>query len=138
MGDVGNASRDLPGHKRLTATRRLVIEKDAVAGIHIVAFAIVLGDVEGVGLGTGIGRARIERGCLCLRRFDHFAVQFRRRRLIEFCFQLCLPDTFENSDCAEGIDFAGIFRHVEGDPDMTLGAEIVDLFGLYIPEQRVY
>src|SRR6185369_3808924 len=45
---------DLPCYKGLTAPGRLMIEKYAITGIHIITLAVVLGDVEGISLGTGI------------------------------------------------------------------------------------
>ena len=61
LGDVGDAAGDLAGDEGLAAARGLVVEEDAVAGIHAVGLAVVHGDPVGIHLGHRIGRARVER-----------------------------------------------------------------------------
>ncbi len=65
--DTGNPARDLACHESLAANWALMIEQDAVRGIHAVGLAVVHGDPITVKLGDAIGRARIERRRLLLR-----------------------------------------------------------------------
>ncbi|MOA23431.1 hypothetical protein D3C78_1440500 [compost metagenome] len=55
LGDVGQAASDLAGHEGFATTRGLVVEQDAVAGIHAVGFAVVHGDPVGIQLGHSVG-----------------------------------------------------------------------------------
>ena len=50
------------------------LEENAVDREYPVSLAIVLRDVEGVSLGSGVRTARIEGRGLSLRRFDNLAV----------------------------------------------------------------
>ena len=61
----------------------LVVEEDAVGGVHVVGFAVVHHDPVGVLLGHTVRRARIEGRLLCLRNLSHLAVQLRGGRLVE-------------------------------------------------------
>jgi hypothetical protein len=52
------------------------------------------------------------------------------------------PDTrlaygFEQPDGAEPCYLARVLGHVEADADVTLRAEVVNLFGLNLPDERV-
>ena len=128
---------DLPGDEGLAAPGRFVVEQYAVAGKQVVALPVVQGDVVGIGLGAGIGGTGIERGGLRLRGLDDLAVQLGGGCLVELRVQLRFADPFQYPHSAEGIDLAGVFRHVEGDPDMALRSEVVDLVRPHIPQQLV-
>ena len=83
LGDVGDAAGDLAGDEGLAAARRLVVEEDAVAGIHAVGLAVVHGDPVGIHLGHRIGRARVERRGFRLRDLLDQAVELGGGCLIE-------------------------------------------------------
>ena len=62
----------------------LVVEEDAVGGVHVVGFAVVHHDPVGVLLGHPVRRARIEGRLLRLRNLSHLAIQLLRgERLVE-------------------------------------------------------
>ena len=73
-----------------------MIEKDAIARIHAVRFAVVDGDPVRIQLGNAVGAAWVERGRLALWGLDHLSVQLRGRCLIK-------ADVFLESDCADGV-----------------------------------
>ena len=66
--DARQRARDLARDEGLAAQRALVVEQDAVAGVHAVGLAVVHRDPVGVELGHRVGAARIERRGLLLRR----------------------------------------------------------------------
>jgi hypothetical protein len=76
-------SGDLSCDECFAAAWRFVIEQDAVHGEHAVSLAVISRDIERICLRTGIGAARIERRRFLLRRFNNFAKNLGRRRLIK-------------------------------------------------------
>src|SRR5258708_12655057 len=66
--DAGKRARNLSGNECLAAEWRFMVEQDSVACVHSVGFAIVDGAPIRVQLGDGVGRSRIKRCCLLLRR----------------------------------------------------------------------
>src|SRR6202020_1235017 len=69
QADARERTRDLAGNERLSAHRRFVIEKDAVAGEHPVSLAIIHGDPVGVNLRRAVRRTGIKWSRLTLRYF---------------------------------------------------------------------
>jgi len=65
------AARDLAGDEGLAAHGRLMVEENSVAGVDAVGLAVVDDDPVAVELGDAVGRARVERGGLALRRLSH-------------------------------------------------------------------
>ena len=61
------ARGDFPGHERLTAARRFVIEEDPAARVDSVALPVVHRRPVGEDLGDGVRAAWVERGRLVLR-----------------------------------------------------------------------
>src|SRR5690606_31447145 len=57
LGNIGQAAGDLAGNESLAPTWRLVVEKNAVAGVHAIGLAVVHRDPVGVELGHRVGRA---------------------------------------------------------------------------------
>src|SRR5277367_898475 len=55
--DAGDGASDLAGDEGLAAAGALVVEEDAVAGMEVVAFAVIDGGPVGEDLGDGIGAA---------------------------------------------------------------------------------
>ncbi len=81
--DAREAAGDLAGDEGLAAQGRLVIEEDAVAGVHAVGLAIIHTDPEGVQLGDSVRRTRIEGRRLALRDLLDEAVKLGGRGLVE-------------------------------------------------------
>ena len=127
-GNTRDSARDLAGHEGFTANRRLVVEKDAIAGVHPVALTVIHRDPIPVELGDRVGRPRVERGGFLLRDLLHQPVQFRRGGLIKLGFvgQSQNPDRLEQSQCAKCIAIGGVLGAVERHGDMGLCAEVVD------------
>ena len=134
LGDVGQAAGDLAGDKGLAPARRLVVEEDAVAGVHVVGLAVVDGDPVGVELCHRVGAARIKRRGLALRCLPHQAVEFRGRGLVEarFLLQAEEADRLEQSQGAHNDHVGGVFRRLETHRHMALRAQVVDLVGLHL------
>ena len=127
--DIRDGARDLAGDERAPAAGRLVVEEDAVARVHAVRLAVVDRHPEPVQLRDAVRRARVERRLLRLRRLDDLAVQLRRRRLVEahHLLEPARPDRVEQAQRAEPVDVACVLGHLEGDLDVRLRAEVVDL-----------
>ena len=77
-GRPGDLARD----EGLAAAGRLVVEEDAVAGMEVVALAVVDGQPVGVDLRAPVGRTRPERRALGLRHLLHLAEHLRGRGLV--------------------------------------------------------
>jgi hypothetical protein len=128
----GHGAGDLAGDKGLAAQGRLVVEEDAVAGIHAVGLAVVDRDPVGVELGAGIGRARVEGRLLGLGDFLHQAVQLGGGRLVKarLLLQAQNADGLQHAQRPQGVDVGRVFRRLEGDLHVGLGGQIVDLVRL--------
>ena len=128
LGDVGDGAGDLAGDEGLAAARGLVVEEDAVAGIHAVGFAVVHGDPVGIHLGHRVGRARVERGGFRLGDFLDQPVELGGGRLVEagFLFEPEETDRFQQTQGADGIDVRGVFGGLEGDRHVGLGTQVVN------------
>src|SRR5439155_11713128 len=83
LRDAGETTRDLSGDKGLAATRTLVVEQDAVAGVNPVALPVVHGDPIRIQLGHAVWTPRIKRRGLPLRCLVDKSEQFRARGLVE-------------------------------------------------------
>ena len=81
--DVGNREGDLTRDEGFPSSRRLVVEQDAVARVHVVRFSVVDHGPERHHLRHRIRRSRVEGRRLALRNLLHFTVQLGRRRLIK-------------------------------------------------------
>ncbi len=110
-----------------------MIEKNAVAGIHAVGFAIVYRDPVGVQLGTGIGRTGIKRRLFRLGRLLHFAEQFGSGSLVEagFCPKPKHPDSFEQAQGSQCVHIGRILGRFKRNLHMALRRQVVDLIGLH-------
>ena len=77
----------------------------------------------------GIG---VERSCFSLRNFLDFAEQFGCGGLIDSGFLCQTADTygFQNTENAECINIAAVFRNIERYLNMRLRSEIVNLIRL--------
>jgi hypothetical protein len=130
--NVCHRPRNLPRHEGPSPTRTLVVEQDTVAGVHPVRFTVVDTDPIRVELGAAVGGSGVEGRGLTLRGLDNFAVEFRSGGLVEadVFLQAAGSDGVEETQGAETIDIASVFRHLEGDLDVGLGSEVVDFGGL--------
>jgi hypothetical protein len=133
--DAPDGAGDLAGHERLAAAGRLVVEQDAVAREEVVALAVVHGLPEAIDLGAGVRRARVEGRRQRLRgrrRAEHL----RARGLVEAHVALAgvteMAHGIEHTKHPQARDITRIFRLFERDFDVRLGAQIVDLVGLYL------
>ena len=136
LRDIRKAPGDLAGDECLAAARALVIEQDAVAGIHVIGLAVVHRDPVGIHLGHRVRRARVERRGLGLRDFLHLAVKLGGRGLVEpgLFIQPEETDRLEQAQRAGGIHVGGIFRRLETDRHMGLRAKVIDLVRGYFGE----
>ena len=75
--DAGDAARDLARDEGLAADRALMIEQDAVRGIHAVGLAVIDRNPVAIQLGDAVRRARVERRGFLLRHLLNQAVKFR-------------------------------------------------------------
>jgi hypothetical protein len=133
--DPGEGAGDLAGDEGLTAAGRFVIEENAVAGMHLVAFTVIDGHPVAVELGRAVGTARIKRRVFALRDGLHEPVHFAAGGLVKAGLGGGLANGFEETRGAEAGDVARIFRNVEADADVALRAKMVNLVGLDVVEQ---
>src|SRR6202049_4365032 len=135
--DGGDGAGNLAGDESLATNRALVVEQDSVRRVNPVGLAIIDRDPMGIELGRGIGRARIERRGLGLGRRLGLAIEFGGRGLVEACalFAAENSDGLEQPKCSDGVGVGRVFRRLEGDVDVRLSGEIVDLVGLSLLEQ---
>jgi hypothetical protein len=130
--DVRHSPGDLACDERASTPRALVVEQDAVARIHPVRLAVVDHDPVRIQLRHAVRAAGVERRRLRLGRLDDLAVELGGRGLVEadVLLEPAGPDGVQQTEGAEAVDVAGVFGHLEGDLDVRLGAEVVDLGGL--------
>ena len=67
QGDGRRSPGDFAGHKGLAPHRGFVVEKNAVAGIHVVGLAVVHRNPIRVEFGYPVRRTRVKRGRFGLR-----------------------------------------------------------------------
>ena len=84
--DPGRGPGDFPGDEGLAPPGRLVVEEDAVAGVHAVALAVVDGQPVGVDLGAAVGRPGPKRGPLGLGDLLDLAEHLAGGRLVDRTF----------------------------------------------------
>ena len=107
-----------------------MVEQDAVAGEHSVTLAVVDRDPMGINFRRAIRAAGVERRRFLLRHFLDQPVHLRTAGLVVARLQPDFADRFEDADGADTGDIAGVFGNVEGDADMALGSEMINLIGL--------
>src|SRR6266478_5395817 len=122
----------LARHESLPSQRRFMVEKDTVARIQAVSFAIVHADPMSVELGDAVRRARIKWGGLALWSLLGFAEHLGRRGLVKAraLLQPQYPDGLKHPQRAEGVCVGRIFRGLERDRHVTLRRQIVDFIRL--------
>ena len=135
--DPGCGAGDLAGDKSLAASGALVIEEDTIGGVQIVGFAVIDSEPVGKDLSAAIGGTGMERCRLDLGNLVHLAKHLGGGGLVKpyVLGQASLSNRLQKPYGAKSRDIAGIFRYVEGDAHMALGAEIVDLVGAKCVEE---
>src|SRR5437870_1075467 len=107
-----------------------MIEQDAVADEEIIGLAIIYREPVPGQLTDPIGAAGIE-GCLFILRWRRRSEHFRRACLVVAYRAAAMGDMvaqcFYQTQGAHCDDIGGVFGHLERDPDMALGAEVVYL-----------
>src|SRR5437763_4352376 len=114
-----------------------MVEQNAVAGKQIVCFTVIHGCEIREHLSASIRRAWMKGRRFGLRCLNNSAKHFRRRGLVKLWRDADFPDCFQNSDRAESRNVAGVFRRVEAYPNVRLRAEVVDLVGNDLTQDRV-
>ena len=127
--DVRDGAGNLARHEGAPTTGALVVEEDAIACVHVVRLAIILGDPKCIQLCDAVRAARIEGSVLVLRDGLYEPVKLGGRRLIEphVVLEATGAHGIEQTQGTERVDVARILCHVEGDFDVRLRAEIVNL-----------
>ena len=113
----------------MPSTRGLVVEKDPRDREQVVGLPVVDRHPVRVELGRAVRRARVEGGALVLRRRGR-AEHLRGRRLVVAAVDPGRADRLEQPQGAGAVGRRGVLRHLEGDLDVALRAEVVDLVGL--------
>ena len=116
-----------------------MVEEDAVTGMDAVAFAVVDDDPVAVQFRHAVGAAGIEGRRFLLRDFLHLAEELARGGLIKtgLVLQADFLDRVDETERADGIDVGGVLGDLEGDFDVALRAEVVDLVRRGLLDQPV-
>lgn len=127
--DIRRSPRNLPRHERPSSPRALVVEQDPIASEHAVRLTVVDDDPVRVELRAAVRRAWVEWCSLTLRRLDDLAVQLGRRCLVKFDMLFEATGTYgiEEAEGAQPVHVTSVFGHLEGNFDVRLRTEIVDL-----------
>ena len=130
--DAGDCARDLARDEGLAAHRALVIEEDAVAGVHAVGLAVVHRDPVAVHLGGAVRAAWVEGRGLALRHLLHLPEHLAGGGLVEAGALGDAEDAhrLEQAERAEGVAVGRVLRRLEADLHVALGGEVVDLVRL--------
>ena len=126
--DCRDGLGDLSGDKSFASSWALMVEENAVTGPKAIALSIVNGHPIGVDFGGGVGASGTEGGFFVLRR-RRATEHLRTRRLVETSLDTAATDCLEKTSGADRCDITSVLRHIEADPDMGLGTEVVDLIG---------
>src|ERR1700731_2880 len=98
-----DCARNLPCHKSFAATRALVIEQNAVAGVQPVALAIIHGRPIRKNFCHAIGAAWPKRRLLTLRPLLRLAEHLAARGLIKTRAQSSFANRLQNANRADSI-----------------------------------
>ena len=110
-----------------------MIKQNAVYRKHPISFPIFLRDPEAVLLRHRIGAVGMKRRGLLLGNLFHLAVQLGGGCLINLrlLHQPQQTDRFQHAQNADRVHLSGILRHVEGNLDMALCGQVIDLIRLH-------
>jgi hypothetical protein len=131
--DAPNRSRRLARDEGLAATRALMVEQNAVADEEPIGFAVVDRKPMRRHLADAIGAARVKRRPFALGRrggAEHLRgtglIATHRAAAVEHM----VAHRLDQSQRADGDHVGGVFGDLEGDLDVALGAEVVNLVGI--------
>src|SRR5439155_19583247 len=124
-----HAASHLPGDEALPTSPRFVAEQDPAAGKEAMRLAVVDRDPVGVQLRHRVWAARMERAELVLR-WRRQSEHLRRRGLVEAGGQAGGPNRLQEPGRAQPIRVPRVLRLIEGDMNVALGGQVVDLVGL--------
>ena len=127
--DPRDGARHLARHERGAAAWRLVVEEDAVGGMHAVGLAVVDDDPVRVLLRHRVRRARVEGRRLLLRHLLHEPIELRRRRLVEsrLVDEAGGANGVEEAQHADAVGVGRVLRHLERHLHVRLRAQVVEL-----------
>lgn len=128
--NTGNSAGDFPGHERLAAAGRLVVEKDAVASEESVGFPVIDRHPVGENLGRRISAAGVKGRAFSLGHFLGFAEHLRARGLVELTWDACFTQGLQDAHGPDGGDIGCVFGDIEADANVALGAEMKDFVGV--------
>jgi len=117
---------------KVSADGGLVVEEDAVAGVHAVGFAVVDGDPVGDRAWRRRRAPGVEGGGFLLRGFLDEAEEFAGAGLVEAGFSFPGRGCGWLRGCAgapKGVGVGGVFGFLEADGDVALRGEVVDSSG---------
>nr|GMD49148.1 Uncharacterised protein [Ipomoea batatas] len=123
----------LPGHEILPASRGFVVEEDSVAGEDPVGFSVIHGVPMRRAFGHRVGRSRMERSRLRLRRRSG-SEHLRRSGLVVPDMNPTgrrdvRPHRLQEAERAGGDHVGGVIRNFKRHRDVRLRGEVVDLVG---------
>ena len=83
-------------------------------------------------LGDSVGRSRVEGSSLGLRSLNDLSVELRGGSLVEsdVLLESSGSDSVEDSEGSESVDVPSVLGHLEGNLDVRLSSQVVDLSGL--------
>ena len=111
-----------------------MVEQDAVDREEAVAFPVVARHPVGIELGRGIGAPGTHGGRFILGRRGG-AKQFAGRGLVKPGLDAAAADGLQEPGDPQAGHIPGIFGHVEADPHMALGGQVIDFVRLDIVDQ---
>ena len=111
-----------------------MVEKNPVAGVHPVAFAVVHSYPVGIKLRDSVGASGIKGRALLLRDLLNQPVELTGARLVDpgFFSESEDPHRLEDPQRAQRIAVGGVLRALETHRHMALGTEVVNLIRLHL------
>ena len=114
-----------------------MVEEDAAHREQPVALPVVDSDVVAVDLGDPVGRARMERGQLVLRRLPHLPEHLAAGRLVETDGRVDQADRVQHPGDPETGDLPGVDRLLEGEGGEADRPQVVDLVRVGRPRAAI-
>lgn len=133
--DAGDGTGDFPGHERLAAAGRLVVEKNPVTGKEAVGFPVINRHPVGENLGRRISAAGVKGREFGLWYFLCLAEHLGARGLVELAGDAGFAQGLQDAHGPDGGDVGGVFGDIEANADVALRAEMIDLVGLQTVEE---
>src|SRR3989338_4023383 len=117
-----------------------MVEKNAVAGVHVVCFPEIDCNPVRIKLGYAIWAPWIERCLFALWGFNSLAVKLACRGIVKPCFpgHAKYPYGLQCPQSAKCVGIGSVFRNLKGDLDMALRCKIVNFIRLCLAEDFEY